>query len=289
MTAKIFVTGASGNIGHEVVNVLRGRQAAYRIGISPSGGGQEMLRVETAIFDFLDAGTYRAAVVGCNAVFLLRPPQISNTRTTLNRFIDVARTEGVRQIVFVSVAGAARNPIVPHHAVEAHLRSGPPGWTILRPGFFMQNLGGPYRADICDDDRIYVPAGNGRVAFVDTRDLAAIAVDALLDPAKHARQAYTLTGSEALSFAEVADLLSAELGRTISYHPASAFAYFAHLLKRRLPFAQALVQTILHVGLRFGQAATIDPTLARLRGSVPRNMADYIRDNRKSWLAGPGK
>ena len=189
--------------------------------------------------------------------------------------------------MFVSVAGAATNPIVPHHAVELHLRNGPTDWTILRPGFFAQNLESAYRRDICRDDRIYVPAGRGKVAFIDTRDLAAIAVQALLEPAAHAGKAYTLTGPGALSFVEVAAILSQNVGRTIRYVPASAIGYFRHLLKAELPFGQALIQTILHVGLRFGQAETVDPTLARLLGRA-LTMADYIRDHENIWAKHTG-
>lgn len=207
----------------------------------------------------------------------------------MNRFIDVARGEGVRQIVFISVAGASTTPIVPHHAVETHLRGGPPEWTILRPGFFMQNLGGACLRDIRDDDRIYVPAGNAPVAFVDTRDLAAVAVDALVDPPVHAGRAYTFTRSAALSFDEVADLLIAEIGRPIKYRRASVAGYIAQALHNGLPLVQALVQTVLHVGLRFGQAATIDPTLPRLLKHEPRTMPDYIRDFRQLWLASQAK
>jgi len=280
----VFVTGASGNVGREVVTALQRRNASMRLGDrSPSridaASGQSLVR-----FDFLDQATYAPAVAGCEAVFLLRPPAISNTRATLNRFIDVARSAGVAQIVFVSVAGAANNPIVPHHAVEVYLRAGPPGWTILRPGFFAQNLESAYRNDIRDDDRIYVPAGRGRVAFIDVRDLATVAVEALLDPATHAGQAYTLTGPAALSFTEVARLLSSTLERTIRYEPASTIGYAVHLLRAGLPFSQALVQTLLHVGLRSGQAASVDATLPRLLGHAPLTMADYIGDHRDRWM-----
>lgn len=236
-------------------------------------------------FNFLDAATYGPAVAGCNTVFLLRPPAISNTGDTLNRFIDVARAAGVDHIVFVSVVGAGSNPLVPHHAVEHHLRHGPPGWTILRPGFFAQNLESTYRRDIQNDDRIYVPAGRGKVAFIDTRDLANVAVQALLDPLRHAGQAYTLTGPVALSFAEVADLLSSELKRTVRYTPASTMGYIRHLLDAGTPLIQALVQSALHVGLRFGQAERVDPTLGRLMDRPALTMAQYVHDRRTLWMA----
>jgi hypothetical protein len=60
-------------------------------------------------------------------------------------------------------------------------------------------------------------------------------------------------------------------------------AYVFHLRRRGLPFAQALVQTILHVGLRFGQAETVDDTLARLLGHPPRTLQTYVRDHRNLW------
>ncbi|PZO00622.1 MAG: NAD(P)-dependent oxidoreductase [Alphaproteobacteria bacterium] len=281
----VFVTGASGNVGRAVIAALESRGARFRIGDRRPAGLMPFPNCDVVEFNFLDAATYGPAVAGCNTVFLLRPPAISNTGDTLNRFIDVARAAGVDHIVFVSVVGAGSNPLVPHHAVEHHLRHGPPGWTILRPGFFAQNLESTYRRDIQNDDRIYVPAGRGKVAFIDTRDLANVAVQALLDPLRHAGQAYTLTGPVALSFAEVADLLSSELKRTVRYTPASTMGYIRHLLDAGTPLIQALVQSALHVGLRFGQAERVDPTLGRLMDRPALTMAQYVHDRRTLWMA----
>lgn len=280
----ILVTGSTGNVGSAVVRSLRDRHVGFRIGARKPDTIRPLDDVEVATFDFLEPSTFRSAVRGCDAVFLLRPPAVSDTRTTLNPFIDVARDEGVRQVVFVSVAGAADNPLVPHHAVEQHLRRGPEGWTIVRPGFFAQNFGDAYRNDIVLDKRIFVPAGAGRAAFVDVRDVAQVAVDALIAPESHKGQAYTLTGPEALSFADAAGILSNEISRTILYQPASIPSYFFHLRRRGLPFGQVLVQTILHVGLRFGQAETVDRTLERLLGHRPRTLQEYVRDHRGLWM-----
>ncbi len=278
----VFVTGSSGNVGAAVVASLRARGADVRVGVRALRGDRPDDPGAVA-FDFLDPGTFDAAVRGCAAVFLMRPPAIARMWTTLVPFVDAARAARVRQIVFLSVAGAGRNPVVPHHAVETHLRRGPAGWTILRPGFFAQNLGDAYRADIVDDGRLFVPAGAGRVAFVDVRDVAEVAADALLDPAAHRGQAYTLTGPEAVSFADAAAALTRETGRTIRYEPAGIVAYARHLRRRGLPSAQVLVQTLLHVGLRFGQAEAVDPTLARLLGHAPRTLAAYVHDHRSLW------
>lgn len=280
----IFVTGSTGNVGSAVTSCLRGRHIRFRIGARKPDTIRPLDNVEVVEFDFLNPSTFQSAVRGCDAVFLLRPPAISDTKATLNPFLDVARNEGVRQVVFVSVAGAAHNPLVPHHAVEQHLQRGPEGWTIVRPGFFAQNLGDAYRDDIVRDHRLFVPAGAGRAAFVDVRDVAHIAVDALVDPATHTGQAYTLTGPEALSFSDAAAILSSELSHSIRYQPATIPAYFFHLRRRGMPLGQVLVQTVLHVGLRFGQANTIDQTLERLLGHRPRTLREYVRDHRRLWM-----
>lgn len=264
----IFVTCASGNVGREVVRALAERG----------------LPASTARIDFRDPSTF-ARVEGARALFLMRPPSISDVRSTLLPFVDEARRRGVRHVVFLSVAGADTNPIVPHHAVERHLMRGD-DWTILRPGFFAQNFGDAYRRDVVEDARVYVPAGRGLVAFVDARDLGDVAGAIFAAPEQHARRGYVLTGGVAVSFTEAARTLSDVLGRSIRYEPASIVGYARHLHRRGLPAAQIAVQTILHVGLRFGQAEVVDPTLARLLGRAPHTLRSYFEASRALWLSG---
>lgn len=104
-------------------------------------------------------------------------------------------------------------------------------------------------------------------------------------PAAHAGQAYPLTGPAALALDEVARLLSQRLGRPIRYQPASALGYVQHLLRQGAPLGQAAVLTILHLGLRRGQAAGVDPTLARLLGRPGRTLAEYIEDHAELFAA----
>jgi uncharacterized protein YbjT (DUF2867 family) len=276
-----LVLGSTGNVGREVVRALRARGLRVRAaGVDPErvrqlfGDDVERVRV-----DFHDPSTYAPALLGVRSVFLLRPPAISDVTRTLNPFVDQARAAGADHVVFLSVAGADTNRLVPHHKVERHLRSRSGRYTILRPGFFAQNLADAYRRDLLEDNRLFVPAGNGRVAFVDLRDVADVAALAFASPELHAGSGYTLTGPRAFSFAEAALLLSQALARPIRYEAASALGYVAHLRRRGLPLPQCLVQMVLHVGLRFGQAERVDPTLERLIARTPRSLSDYIRDN----------
>lgn len=285
MLNRVLVTGATGNVGRTVVHALLRRGIHVRAGSSTParlGAGREP-NLETVRLDFWDAATFSSAVEGCDGLFLLRPPAIAQVRRTLLPLLGAARRAGVRHVVFLSVQGAERNRFIPHHAVERALIAGPGGFTLLRPGFFVQNLGDAYRQDISLDARLYVPAGDGRVAFIDTRDIAEVAALCLADPTLHDRQAYTLTGAQALSFHEVAALLSRALARPIHYEPASVLGYALHLRRRGASLPQAAVLCALHVGLRFGQAERIDPTLGHLLGVPPRTLQDYISEHLERW------
>lgn len=284
MTQTILVTGALGNVGTPVVHGLLERGATVRaadIAIEPM---RERFgdAVETVHLDLTDASTFEAAADGVDRMFLIRPPAISRVGPTLNAFVDVAAERGVQHVVFSSVAGAESNSIVPHHKVETHLQAGDVAWTMLRPGFFAQNIGSAYRIDIVEDDRVYVPAGQGLVAFIDTRDLGEVAAIVLTEDG-HGGKGYHLTGPEAISFDQLAALLSDVLGRTIRYEPAGILGYVRHLRRQGLVIPQAVVQTILHTGLRRGDAEPVTDELPMLLGRPARTVRQYVEDHAELW------
>lgn len=277
MTAPILVTGATGNVGRAVVTALRARGLPARPGLREPAGEPDAVAL-----DFLRPQTFAPALAGVGGLFLLRPPPISDVKPTLNALVDAALAAGVRRIVFLSVIGADTRGYIPHAKVEKHLTQSTAEWSLLRAGFFAQNLGDAYRPDIRERDRLFVPAGAGRAAFVDVRDVGEVAARCFAEPG-HERAAYTLTGPEALSFDEVAALLTRALGREIRYARPGVARYLWRLRGRGLPLAQAVVQAVLHVGLRYGQAEAVDPTLASLLDHPPRTLARYIADHLELW------
>ena len=284
MIRPVLVTGASGNVGGAVVRSLIAAGIPVRAaGTTPAALERMFPGVDVVHLDFHTPSTFGPALHGVGGVFLLRPPRIATVGPTLNALVDVAEQVGVDHVVFSSVTGADTNKVVPHHRVETHLQASGLSWTILRPGFFAQNLADAYRSDIIGDDRIYLPAGRGRAAFIDVRDLGDVAATVFANPGAHRSAGYTLTGSQAVDFEEVAAVLTRELGRPIRYQPAGVLAYMRHLEGQGLPAAQVLVQTILHTGLRRGQAQRVDPTLAALLGHPPRTLAQYVYDHRTTW------
>lgn len=280
MSGRLLVTGASGHVGRALI------AAAPAAGLAVTAADRSGHPVDGAPgvrFDFRDRSTWAAALAGHDRLFLMRPPAIADVRDTLLPFVDAAQRAGIRHVVFLSVAGAGRSRLVPHRAVEDHLRACGIGHTILRPGFFAQNLESAYRDDIRRDDRLYVPAGRAPVAWVDVRDIAEVAAAILAAPDVHRGATYTLTGAVPAPWESVAHALSRATGRTIRYTPASIAGYALHLARCCLPAGAVAVQTLLHVLLRFGQGAKVDPTLAHLLGRAPRGIEAYVDDHAALW------
>jgi uncharacterized protein YbjT (DUF2867 family) len=285
MPAPIAVLGATGNIGSACTSALLARGASVRVlGPDPDALRTRFPGAEPVHLDLFAPETFGPAVQGAAALFALRPPAVADVDQTLNAFLGAAERAGVGHVVFSSVAGADERLWLPHAQVERHLAGLPLRTTLLRPGFFLQNLEDAYRLDIREDDRLYVPSGDARVAWIDARDIGEAAAACLLDPDAHAGRAYHLTGAQALGFEQVAQLLTAALGRPIRYQPASVVGYVWHLLaRRRLGLMQTLVQTYLHADLRRGAAEPVTSDLTRLLHRSPRTAADYVRDRADVW------
>lgn len=288
MIRPVLVLGATGNVGRATVDALVRHGIPVRSGVLDAQHTTARPGVEHVLLDVFRPETFAAAVEGIGGLFLLRPPPVSRVGPTLNALTDMAVRAGVDHIVFSSVAGADSNRVVPHHRVETHLRDHAPSWTILRPGFFAQNLADAYRRDIVEDHRIFLPARDGRVAFIDTRDIGDAAATVFVDPSPHRGRGYTLTGPEAVTFDDVAAILTSSLGRPIRYVPASVLGYAGHLREQRLPLAQVVVQTVLHTGLRRGDAQTVDRSLEQLLGHRGRTLEEYVTDHVTTWQPASG-
>ncbi|MDP1921108.1 MAG: NmrA family NAD(P)-binding protein [Myxococcales bacterium] len=270
----VLVTGASGNVGREVV------RACVAAGFDVRAAGTGGVR-----FDFTDRATWGAALSSVDFVFLLRPPPLGDMSATLNPFVDAAFAAGVKHLVFLSVSGAETKTWVPHRKVEDHLKTTKGNWTVLRPGFFAQNLGDAYRRDVQEDSRLFVPAAQGRVAFLDVVDLGDVTARVFQEPERFRSKAIRLAGPEAVTFEQLAAQLTSVLGRRISYEPASIVGYVWHLWRKRgLSLMQIVVQTVLHVGLRSGDAEAVDDEQVELLGRPATPLRGYLERNRQAWL-----
>ena len=281
----MLVTGAGGNVGREVVRALLERGVAVRAAVHSRADARALGGAEGVRFDFTDAQTFPQAFAGVDRLFLVRPPAIGNVERDIRPAIDYAARAGVGHIVFLSLLGVERNPLLPHARIEALLMERGIPWTMLRCGFFMQNLGTTHRDDVVEHDDLFVPAGNSRTAFIDTRDIGDVAGLTLSEPG-HEGVAYSLTGSESLTYGEVAAIMSAVLGRPITYSRPSLLAFAARMRRRGHPWEYVAVMLGVYVSTRLGQAATVYADAADLLGRPPRTMRQYVADHAALFAAG---
>jgi uncharacterized protein YbjT (DUF2867 family) len=290
VTGTVLVTGATGNVGRPVLAGLRGAGVAVRAAVRP-GSAPGAGPAAVVPFDWEVPATWPAAFAGVSSVLVVRPPHLSRPKRQMLPALDAALAAGVRHVVLLSLQGAEGNRVVPHAALEAWCRGSGVGWTFVRPSFFMQNLTGTHRLEIRDQDRLVVPAGDGATAFVDTEDVAAVAVAALLDPATHTGRAWTPTGPAALTYAEVTGVLSRELGRPIAYTRPGLLRYARHARRSGMPWGMVAVTAGIYTVARLGRAGGLTDDVRAVTGREPTDLAAFVRRERAAWLrpgaAGP--
>jgi uncharacterized protein YbjT (DUF2867 family) len=285
VSGPVLVTGASGNVGALVVAGLLAAGVSVRAAdVDPGRVLARFPGVPVVRFDFTDPGTWPAAFEGVEVMFLMRPPQLANIARDMAPALAAARDAGVRHTVLLSLQGAEHNRVVPHAKIEAWLQSCGRDWTFVRPSFFMENLSGVHAPDLRDRDQIIVPAGRGATAFVAAADVAAVALAALLDPDAHRNRAWTPTGPEALTYTQVAQILSAELGRPIRYTRPGALRYAWHARQALgMPAGMVAVTTAIYTVARLGRAAGLTDDVRAVTGREPMSFAAWAHQHRQAW------
>jgi uncharacterized protein YbjT (DUF2867 family) len=283
MSNRILVIGPTGTVGHSLVEQLaaRGQKvgAATRHPETYAGpAGVEVVR-----FDYDQPETYGPALQGVDRVFALPKNASNDADETLNSFIDAAKAAGVRHFALMTFRGVDMAPDSGFRKAELHLSDSGLPYTLLRPQWFMQNFNpGFILTMIRQMGGIYLPAGDGKISFVDTRDIAEVAAIVLTEDG-HLGKAYGITGSEALDFGEAAAIVSAAAGRTIGYTSIPDQDFRNGLKAAGWTPGQVGMLTGLLDAVRAGLAAGIDSTTQDLTGRSPRSFADFVKENAYAW------
>ena len=279
---SILVTGASGTLGREVAKRLAARGAPGRLALrDPSRPVEGAEALERVRFDFHDPSGFAEALRGVDRVFLLRPPQLANVRRDFDPFLLAMLRSDVERVVFLSVRGAERNPLLPHRRIEKALERSGLAWTHLRPNDWMQNFATVHRDDIRRGE-LWAPAGRGRTSFVDARDVAEAAV-AVLAGQGHERRAYALTGGEEFDLDGAAAVLSEAIGRPVAYRNPGVLAFLRHVRATGRPLSLGLVMTGVYTIARLGLASGTTPELERLTGRPPITLRAFAADHASVW------
>jgi uncharacterized protein YbjT (DUF2867 family) len=273
----IVVTGATGTVGSEVVRQLIAAGQRPRALVRDPGAARERLgdQVDLVEGDLDRPETLERAMDGAERVFLLTVPgerQLQRERAV----IEAARRAGVGQMVRLSRAGAdERSPLRIarlHGQAERQLWRSGLAATIVRPSMFMQNLSFMVR-----DGVISSAIGDGQVAMIDVRDVAAVAVAALTG-AGHAGRTYVATGPQAVGLDDVAGLLSRQFGREIAYVRLSPDDVRTAFLGIGVDPWLADDAATLDSLLAAGHDEPVTDDVLEVTGRPPRTLAGFVED-----------
>lgn len=283
----ILITGGTGTSGSEIVKQLSATGTPCRV-LARNPAKETSLRrsgIDVVQGDLADKASLDAALRGIDRLLMLGPP-VENQNELETNLLDAARRAGVRHIVKFSAmtadsATVARFPRG-HGQTERKIQASGIAWTFLRPTFFMQNLLG--LADMVKQGTIYQPAGDSKASFVDTRDIAAVAVKALTGGG-HEGKAYEITGPDLLSYHDIARILSDVTGRPIKYQDIPPEAARQAMLGMGIP--QWNVDGILELmqQMRAGEYAKSTNVVREVGKKQPTTFAQFARDNAAAWTA----
>jgi uncharacterized protein YbjT (DUF2867 family) len=263
-TQPVLVLGGTGKTGRRVVERLRARGIATRLGVP---------RVEPG-FDWQNPSTWARTLDGVSAVYLTYYPDIAapGAADRVGALAEVAVDRGVPRIVLLSGRGEAEA----EHAEDAVRRAGA-DVTILRSTWFAQNFSENYWRDYVRGGVVALPAGEVLEPFVDADDIADVAVTALTEPGHSGRQ-YELTGPRLLTFAEAVAEIAVATGRTIRYEPVSLEAHAAEAAAQGVPDDVIDLLTYLFGTVLDGRNARLADGVQRALARQPRDFTLYARD-----------
>jgi len=286
MEKTVLVTGATGTIGRDVVKILSESGVAVRAGVRDQAKGRKQfgIEIELTTLNFEDAASFLDTLKGVEKVFLL-PPPLRNQVELTNAFVSAAKRTGVRHIVKLSaigVDGGTQFTVGKWHAAgEQHVRESGLAFTFLRPNSFMQNFINYFPPR---DGVIYLPWGNGKASFVDTRDIAAVAAEVLTSD-DHEGKTYTLTGPAALSIEQVAKILSEVAGREINYVNVPESAARDGMLQAGVPQWQVDALMELHAINKQNRWDAVTNDIEKVTGKPAITFAQFARDHAENFRA----
>ena len=276
----ILVIGGTGSIGSEVLRLLSREGVAARALVRNPQKAQKLPGITWFVADLAKPETLPTAFNGVRTLFLLTS-YFEDMVALQHNAIAAARASGVTHIVKVSAFAASDHSNAPigrwHYQVEKELQESGLNWTILRPHHFMQNLLAQAEY-IINDGVVYSASGDGKIPYIDARDIAPVAVVTLTQPG-HSGKKYVLTGSEAISYRQATEIIGDTIGRQLRFVDESPEEARARRVREGVP--PAVIESILAIGAyqrAGGKTVTITSTVADLTGRPPRTFGEFAHD-----------
>ena len=287
MKTTILITGATGNTGLPLAKQLTTAGVPVRAMIhTPEKRSMvEGNTVEVAVGDFKNRASLEQALKGIESAYLVSPPSLDQVRVQ-TAFVDTAKAMGVKHIVKLSALGTAPDSPVGllrwHAEIEDHIRRSGLKYTFLHPHFFMENLLAN-AGSVKTDGAIFSPLGDALISPISVEDIAAVAVKALTEGV-HVDKTYTLTGPEAVTYADIARTLGGIVGKPVRYVPVPFDAALKGMIKAGYPdwFAADLIR--LMRTWSEGRGNLVSVYVERLTGHKPISIKEFFARHKDQFL-----
>ncbi|MCO5286513.1 MAG: SDR family oxidoreductase [Chitinophagaceae bacterium] len=288
INAIITVIGSTGTIGSELTDLLSNSRTSVRAVLRNISRVRELAGVVWMQADVSDNRLLESVLAGTDRLFLLTGNRAGFGKTQIE-IIKIAERLGVKHVVKLSALGASPRTksglALEHWEAEQTLENSKMSWTILRPHVFMQNWLGEESKTAREEGVIYSAIGDGKVPFIDARDIAAVAAEALLHPEKHSGKRYVLTGGEAVGFQSLAEALSKATGKTIVYKPLSMDEMRLRMEKQGMP--KTSIDSLLALAAyqkAGGATERVSEDVQQVLGRAPRTVLDFANDYRERFM-----
>jgi len=220
-TENILVIGGTGKTGKRIVTLLKERGHHVRIGS----------RSASPAFDWHQPEGWEATLVGMDKVYITYQPDLAvpGALDAIKRLVQEAKKASVKKLVLLSGKGEREAELCEQVVISSGI-----DYTIVRASWFNQNFSENFLLEPILEGVVALPQANVKIPFVDTDDIAEVAVEALLDDIHHGH-IYQLTGPEAITFREAIEIIAQASNRSVQFIPITVKEYGDGMRKAKLP------------------------------------------------------
>jgi NAD(P)H dehydrogenase (quinone) len=280
---SLVITGASGQLGRRAAELLLEQHDPSDVVLltrNPDGLADLAARgADVRRADFGDPASLPAAFADATRVLLISTDVVGERVEGHSAAIDAAVAAGASLIAYTSIPNTTEaNPaaVVPDHAAtEQALRDSGVGWTFLRNALYSEYRIPELQGAAASGTFAY-NSGDGASAYVSREDCAAAAVAVLLGGDEHAGKAYDITGAEAFTGAQLAELYASVSGRPVQAAPVDDATFVAGLEAHGIPAPAAQLIASFGRAIREGQLDQVSTAVQDLTGRAPVALRDVL-------------
>lgn len=281
----ILVTGATGQLGGIVVENLLKNTPANEIAVlvrdENKAADLKAKGVEIRVGSYFDEASLKTALQGIDKLLLISSNDFNDRIGQHKNVVDAAKNAGVKHIFYtgVTMKDIETSPLKPlladHYQTEDYIKASGLTYTFLQNSLYFEVVPMFVGAGVLETG-IFFPAGDGKVAFAARQDLGE-ATATILSTEGHENKTYNLTGSEAYSFAEIAEELSSLTGKIVAYTSPEPAAFEGMLKQFGLPEGIVLMSVLFAAGVKNDEFNLANDTLEQLLGRKTTDLKTFLK------------